>query len=532
MNKLIILFLSVFYSVAQGNGLALETANEIRREALLPSSSKLGYPLPLIGHWNSGERPNTYEPKYQISLIEKGHHLLPWFHLDIPGMRSDIRIKHYYKPSINRAADLKLPISFTSSQWERVLTEDKKYLKLSGEINPNVVDRQGNVLKKVSPMGATNAWQEVGKKWTNRTVLKELQRIYPDPPLVLFVSNNEHKKLNWYDANQDYRYVARHGVNTSESEKKEVFAEEWIKLYRSLQQGIKDGLDSNLWKENARFVGYNAFNTSAMGRWPGWKKYSLETTEFISPWPRVWDGASPPFYTHNWDPSTDYNVWGPMVSAMNWVPMKDETYKINPEFWFELSIWDGNQPGKLNDKRRFYQLQGQHYDSKRYGGMVKYAMWLLRPRLVREFRNPDQTLKKTESYFMEIVNAVDSLYKNSLLEKFWRKGELVANNSFKHPYQDDIPATYKEKSRWFLLNTNYDAKKPWNLHTEIPVFCIALQLGKLPNREWLVYSFSPLGERNNVVVEIPDYKTVNINTYRGGAFYHIIEADHLVNLIE
>ena len=45
---------------------------------------------------------------------------------------------------------------------------------------------------------------------------------------------------------------------------------------------------------------------------------------------------------------TDYTLWSPQIETMNWVFMLDEVQRTRPEFWFELSTWDGNVPGQAN----------------------------------------------------------------------------------------------------------------------------------------------------------------------------------------
>ena len=54
-------------------------AADIREEALRANSSDVGRPLPLAGHWNLGQEKNGFSPGYQMKMIERGHHLLPWF---------------------------------------------------------------------------------------------------------------------------------------------------------------------------------------------------------------------------------------------------------------------------------------------------------------------------------------------------------------------------------------------------------------------------------------------------------------------
>ena len=102
---------------------------------------------------------------------------------------------------------------------------------------------------------------------------------------------------------------------------------------------------------------------------------------------------------------------------------------------------------------------------------------------------------------MSIVRAVDRVHENQVLQKFWRKGTLVANRGRKHPYQFDIPPEYKDVDRWFLLETSltprelrseeFDNARPPASQTEIPVFALALVVGSPPNREWLVLANAP-----------------------------------------
>src|SRR5215510_1687488 len=54
-------------------------AADIREEAPRANSSVVGRPLPLAGHWNLGQEKNGFSPDYQMKMIERGHHLLPWF---------------------------------------------------------------------------------------------------------------------------------------------------------------------------------------------------------------------------------------------------------------------------------------------------------------------------------------------------------------------------------------------------------------------------------------------------------------------
>ncbi|BBA32350.1 hypothetical protein sS8_0382 [Methylocaldum marinum] len=407
-------------------------------------------------------------------------------------------------------------------------------MKLPSALNPNVVKADGSVEPKVSPFGPIQPWAEVGKTWTTTDIVKRLQLWYPNPPLVLFVSNNEHPKLRWKNAQLDERYSSSiDKTKAGEKGRREVIGRRWIDRYRALQAGMRSGLNDTAWKKNSIFVGYGAFPGLAFGRWKRWTDYSLTVTNRIAPWPLAWDGASASFYVHDWDPSTDYTVFSPLIGSMNWVFMLDEAYRLNPNFWFELSVWDGHQPKReKTDKRAYYAKRGQTYNPDRYAGMIKFGMWLLRPRVIREFRNPDQTRARVEPYFLEILQAVDEIHRNAVLKEFWRVGKLLPNRKWKHPYQENIPVEYKGKDRWFLLDTNMDPKRPWTLSTEIPVFTLALEKGVLPTREWLIVVHAPLGNQSNVEVTIPEYGTVRVNASPKGGYYHLYEVDGKLERID
>lgn len=332
-------------------------ADEIRIEATRPNQSAIGHPLPLMSHWTTGKDPLSkgWAPAQQMHLIEQGHFLLPWFEHpddeDDPIEHDDMAFREYYEQAIKRARDLKVPLVLVASQWERFLS-DEPYLSLPPDKNPNVVTPDGKVLRMVSPFGPLDPWREVGRRLTDNRRMRTLQRWYPDPPLVVFLSNNEHAKLVWKDVEKSARYLETYGAGKDDNFKRSVVAEGWIAHYRALQSGMRDSLSAG-WKSHAIFVGYDAFGPQHLGRWGGWTNHSLYVLNRIDPNPLMWDGGSPSFYTSDWNPSTDYKGFSPQIEAMNWVFMQREAYILNPEFWLELSVWDGHAPGD-KDKRAFY----------------------------------------------------------------------------------------------------------------------------------------------------------------------------------
>jgi hypothetical protein len=208
--------------------------------------------------------------------------------------------------------------------------------------------------------------------------------------------------------------------------------------------------------------------------------------------------------------------------------MQKQVLQLNPNFQFGFSVWDGHTDVPEKDLRVTYEKLGQKYTPARYGGYAQFGLWLLRPRVMREYsgytsRGWEDSVTETEPYTLALINDVDRVYQNETLKYFWRKGELVPNRAHQHPYQTAIPDEYKNVDRWFLLDTNLDAPRPWKLDTEIPVYSIAFVDGTKGNRRWLVYAHSPLQDRRSVEITIPDYGKITVDVPVAGAFYTVDE---------
>jgi len=531
--------------VAAPSPAARKAAIEIRREALLPSNGPAGRPLPLVSHWNMGSQGRGWTPQYQAQLLDAGRHILPWFSWpqgDLVGSEKNAKRFHdYYDTLIGYCRELGLPICFRGTQWEAMLL-DKEYRELAPQECPAVIGADGKVIRKLSPFGPIEPWRDPAKAYVDTPAMKELQRMYPDPPLVLFVSNNEAPDLRWRQVEQSRRYLDKYGTGRPDSFKRHVVAEGWMERYPVMFKAMREALVSETWKKNVRFVGYGAFGPSHFGRWPGWKEYSLITDEWTSPDWYIWDGGSPSYYTHNWSDIRDHWVWSTQVESMNWLFQLDEAWKVNPNFWWEISLWDGNASDwtpqtdctpEMTKKSKAcqYAKDGQTYTPERYLGWAQFGIWLLRPRVVREFRGSTTPLEPWRPFFERLLLAVDRVYTDATLREFWRHGTLVPNRAHHHPYQEDIPQKYRDVDRWFLLDTNLDPQRPWEQKTNIPVFSLALVQSEKGSRRWLVYVHSPLEDQRGVTIAVPDFGDVTIDVPRAGAFYLIDERDKKVTQI-
>ena len=518
----------------------LKAVETIRAEVMKLQGDKDGNPLPLAATW--APLGHNFSPDYQLGLIRQGHHLILCFgfpyadtqwggenaHLPrYQQMRLD-NFKKNFEPALREAARLKLPLSFQRFQFEMELTSEKKYFDLPPAQNPNVIGLDGKVQRMVDPMGPIELWRQLGKEQVTSMCWRLAQEIYPDPPFVILLSNNEHPVLSFHDAEKSKRFVDRYGTGTTTAFRRQLFAEENIKRYRELQEGMLEGLINDNWRKNARFFAYEAFGPSHLGRYGGWHgtdTFDVEAGRIT--WPHLaWDGSSPSYYTHNWlGVLTDYTSCSMQTEAMNWVFMLKDVFQENPTFWFELSTWDGDT-GSFGGKRYQYAVRGgQIFDADRYQGMLQFGLWLTRARALRDFRY-QESLAYAEPYFLANVKAVDQVHASPLLQRFWRHGELVPNNERKHPYQAALTDGVKDKERWYLLKTNLESPaQNWGLYTEIPVFSLALVLGQEPHREWLVYTHAPRGARTGVHLTLPEYGELTVDASVTGSFYHVLEEE-------
>lgn len=511
-------------------------AKVIRAEALRKNNSPAGRPLPLAAHWHR----RYYPLSYQIARISKGHHLLPWMPTPVPQGDAS-RALGDNEPGLKKLRKWKMPfVLITGGQWEATLYDHKlKWRSLPPAQSPLVVPvaeikgKDGKIkptAKQLSPFGAIGPWREVGEYWMGSPGMKAIQEAYPDPPMVIIVSNNEANDLRWHEVEEkSKRYLDKYGKDGDGAFKRKVVADGWIERYRAMLTAMRGALVKDAWKTSSRFAAYSALGPNHLGRWSAWKTYSLITKDHVDPGPVIWDGAIAEYYDNHWQPQKSiWGAWSCQTEAMNMVLLKTEALKIKPEFWHEVIFWDGNLPGKTNDRYTTYTEKGFPPSPERYCGWVQYGMWLLTPRVAREFRSSADKRERWEAYFNAIVRAVDLVHNDKVLARFWRKGVLVQPSENLHPFQTNVPQWLKDRNRWYHLHTSLDPKYPLKLNSILPVFTLARVIGEKPKREWLLYAHAPKGDKKGVEVDIPGYKKVTVNVSLSGSFYYIHEKDGAV----
>lgn len=515
----------------------------IRAEVTKDGDDPGGRPLPVAAHWQRGNTVGTYTSFVQRDLIAQGRRLLP--NLDMVGPSSEVDYS-VYEDLVRTYAAWNVPICVRGNNWHLDALRQKQWSDLPPAENALLLTPEGAVDKgRADPLGPIAPWRQGGKWLVSGDAFRSLQKWYPRPPRVIFLSNNETLYMKGGDAvSKSGRFRDAYGTEHSHDFKNHVVGHGYAERFAALIAGMRDGLSAPAWKKNSLFIGYGNFAPEHCGRWGGWKYYSTsggEVTEKDAAGKDVhfdaemmqaqlgWDGGSPSYYTHNWSPITDYRVWSPQVESMNWVFVQKRLRKKHPKFWFEISVWDGAS-GK-NSKAAHYRSKGQTWSPDRYGGFVQYGMWLLCPRAVREFRGYMEPIKDHPDYFDAILDAVDGVWDNPTLVEFWRRGELVPNRTQKHPYATDLIPAFNDEDRWFLLDCDANPDpivwKP-DTNVEIPVFSLARVLNEAPNRRWLLYAHSPLGNRQGVKTTVPGFGDATVDVTVPGSFYLLKESDKSV----
>ena len=399
--------------------LVTEINDEAERHRLDPD----GLPLPFAAHWNRGLSRNTFTVGEVVDLIKEGNHLLPWAPMPWPGLapKQTIYQIRTHESGFKELAQLGLPVTLISTQWEdHLCLRDDDWLTPLDIETPCLVDLNGNRQRRASEVGPIEAWYKLGRRLATDTAMLELFAWYPDPPLVILLSNNESSTAN---KEEDLRW---HDGRLTDAG--------WPERYEALFDGMRDHLPSG-WSDNLKFVGFN-INPAVhfMGRWHGWGQYGAPFANYGL---GTWDGGSSEYYLYS-NAYSDFRTFSPQLEAMHYVAgLENVTYVEDPDWWMELSVWDGDEY-----IRDWYDDLGQEMSPTRWGGTVQYGLWLVRPRVVREFRNSLTSFRNILPYFEPIMAAVDRVWEDPDLRRFWRHGSsflLSANIRTKRAFPIRFP---------------------------------------------------------------------------------------------
>jgi len=535
---------------------AADVNADISRWATLPSVGPEGRPLPLAGSWMA---EGMWGPNRFVEMIKQGHHVLITFidphfvaaraHYGARGFDQRVRERiEEYRPALEFAREHNLPIAIRGWNWDhRVVLYQQEILarmtdrKITPDIDARMLEN-GEPTNLIDPFGPVEAWREWGTFWFGHEIIRKMQEIYPNPPMVIFLNNNEGPKVRSAGQINEKcdRFVAKFGKGPHTNEFKEkAIREGYEELFAALFESAREALIEPAWKKNVRFVAYNnLWGTGSIGQ--GGNPHSgigFNAEEGWTQW-RMYDGGMPELYDNDWQPGkTDYTPWSPQTEAMNYYSAQPLIFAEEPNFYWSAITWDGGRVSNAWRGRRSasktytYVTRGQRWDFERYEGWVQFSLWTTRPRSYREFRSPAFDVHAlANGTWMAMVHSVDRPWNNETLREFWRFGELVPNRD-EQPWfnglTEDHPQWVRDLDRWYLLTC--DANPPraeWAGNTKLRVFAQALVLGEAPERRWLIYAHAPLGAVAGPTVKLPGFKDVTLESVpKSGSFFLLKEAD-------
>jgi hypothetical protein len=455
-----------------------------------------------------------------MEQIRAGHHWLLTFWWGDFRAWSD-EAEAYYRPAIDEARRRGIPIAVLSTQWERILYEDPRWKRLPLEDSPLEFDLSMRRLDTLSPFGAIAPWREAGEAWARAPILRRLQELYPDPPYVVLLSNNEAKKTKQHQVLNSIRYRRAYGDGRSAEERRRSIGNGLIER----QSAMVDGLRTNLgaWKDEAIIAGWGGANSN-LGR-RGWLGETNPNFGWTVPGrlniaPFIWDGIAAKYYVDSAVRRTadDHSLFSPTVQIMNMALDLDFACRTRGDFYWEITTWFDHK-----FLRSLRSIPAEDVTA-RYGGFVRFGMWIARPRAVRHFSLRDEGLDRIGHLLTELMAAVDEVHADPVLRSFWQTAELVPNEARKHPSRHDIPPEYAKFPRWYALDTNLDPKRPWNIDTELPVWALAMVQGEEGSRRWLVFAQAPLGDQPRVVVTVPSRGPVTVRATPRGCYFVVDES--------
>lgn len=564
-----------------------DVAVEIAAWAGQPMAGPAGRPLPLAGNWmcedqsdrRPGESPLHWGPDYMMEMTRAGHHVLITFvdsfsvanwRYVVGSARHEAMVNAYkqrWQPVLEYCRDNRLPIAIRGWNWDAYPITYQDAKARSGATIPADQDVRlfegGQPTKYTDPMGSVDAWREVGTFWLGNPLAQWMREVYPNPPMVILLNNNEAGRLHSAAelAAKGDRYRAAYGDDASQAER--ILRDGYRERRRAMYDAARAAAGS--WGTALRFVAYNnLWNTMEVGR----KEIAWPADGY--PLPEPWDGGMLELYDNDWQPGkTDFRPWSMQAEAMNAAGVLPDILRQRPDFFWSTIAWDGERPASVyrprgnpvasTGKVYYYITRGQRWDQHRFEGWAQFGLWVQRPRLAFEFRGSPARSAYDELTWQAMLRMVDRPWNHPVLREFWQHGELVPNRAEKPfwPLRGDEPEWLRKLDRWFLLTSSANPPRPavvvtadaaaagqrlpdeivaedreWDQSTRIAVWAVALQLGQPPNRRWLIYAHAPLGDVRDSTLRLPGFGDVRISAIAvDGSFVLVEEATRRVETL-
>jgi len=509
----------------------------VKTESALPTTGGATRPLPLLSHW-AIEVPQSnpevgWGANWQHDQIVAGKLFLPWIRLPNPlywhnGQPSP-DWTYQFQEILEYAAANGLPIGIKTYQPEAAFYTSGmpiNFVGFAAADNPcaYISGARQNIADAIDP---GTSWYDCGYMFWDNAIADWIQTLHPNPPRVILYNNNEGTKLTSFNIATSQRVIDAYPTVASYTtqQKIELVFDLYEARFNDMWDGMKARMSAN-WASVIEVVNYSPFNaglgyfygryTYAPNYW-GWRTGEQAAEH------RRCDGFSQQWYNnHSSQALSHYDqVNSPQMHATWWPVQLDFIFSENAEFWLELATWYGNSQ----------DISWSGMNPSGYQGMCLYGMWMIRPRVLREYQ--DATAKITGSvsgfsygtFWDNVVAAIQRIHDNDTLRAFWQDSELLANGVetvptlFANASALPVDAAFDTTDNWFKLTTSVDPGAYTADTTKVPVWAIARERGDTPNRQWLIYAFATDTDRTGVTVTVPVYGDIVINIPETGGYW-------------
>lgn len=530
---------------------ALAQADNISDLTALPSGGAAAT------HWNVDAFDFSL---YHVKQVRDGHRVIPCLKFPDAGRQYNAQYNLWepnVKDALNATADWtylrdkNLPFGLRSNQIQEdfLLTDvatipAEESALVTGTVN-GVFKRQ----KVVDRLGPISKWTEAGQRWATSKEMVEILRLYPNPPWVVWMENNE---MTQGEDDPDKRYVmgdrfkgvvwrpdaAQLNIRMASIVSGDAmrFVGQSGLLRQAQYTALYDTFAAATWPGKLYTAGYGPPFGDAQGAMPGHNHDIIG----YSPQAMSYDWPGPFHYLLNSNtPLTSASTedqWSSTMRVLNLRPAWKWLSARNPKFARNLfvSLYQG-------------YAAVQDITPERYEGLCQWYLWALRspgdPFILTYWngssRKPTDILYQTfteHDYFKSVMDSCDRAM-SSKFREFFLQGNPVLNPAWHHvdvernknlnrkPY----PNAGDDDRNVFLECSANTAYVDWfdpplfqkiNLrpNVRVNVWAIATEL----NGDYLLYAWTPNNTTTTRVI-VPGAGEFEID-FGGAAFgYWLIE---------
>ena len=469
--------------------------------------------------------------------------------------------KVFYAPLRYMRAN-KLPVTISMTQLTNLFFspthEQNAYASI--DLDPRVRKADNSILGTgyLDPLSPVFMWRDAARQMLGDAarpyastvgsespgaVLREIAKVYPDPPAVYLVSNNEDKLLvpNSFTGSDLTNYTTEwkrgsvafgpsltpaqltDAINAGYGQRFLTLHTEAKRIVRGLfpnsQVRISGYVNSRVWGGFTSWQTY-LFVRNANGRLIGNDRLKGLDSLSVSTYPAT-----------NYADNTARSIFATYLSDENSIRTINDGSLPQME---ELALHDASETGAG-------AFSANSYTPSRYKGSVRHLMWLARPRVVREWRGTNARRTDTghdgtslrSAYWDALVAACAEVHSNATLSRFWTQSELAFNPNRAHPYTLAPLGTIDETQRvWPYLPVS-DEPAAWAntaiaLTDPVATWAFSYMIGRGSTAEYLLFAHSPAGAKTgiNVTMRKDDGTdmTVTVNTTPQGNFWSVTPA--------